>query len=495
MDPKKSYIAIDLGAESGRVILGQLHDEISLVEVHRFSNTPLQDEGTLYWNLPELLREIYAGVSQACAQSDSIQSVAVDSWGVDYGLMDGEGRVLGKPYHYRDRRVDGMMAKVFEIIPRRRIYDLTGIQFMPINTLYQLLAAMQAEGGISASACHLVFIADLVAYHLSGKIFAEYTLASTSQLLNMQTGEWEDELFEQLALPRQIMPRVVQAGTVIGPLTEQAAQERGASQISVVAVGSHDTASAVAAAPATGDRWAFLSSGTWSLMGVELSHPVINETSYQYQFTNEGGIGDTIRLLKNIMGLWLIQECRRQWQAEGAAYSYSELTSMAQQAEPFSAVFSVNDGSFLSPGDMPARINQVLSKLGQAAITGHAQMTRAILENLAFYYRRVLEMIEEIIAKPIEVLHVLGGGCQNTLLCQFTANALNRRVIAGPVEATALGNIMVQALAMGQMASLTHVREVVGRSVDLVEYKPRDTGLWEETYTRHKSLIDDTENK
>jgi sugar (pentulose or hexulose) kinase len=478
------------------VTLGHIADgKLALEEVHRFGNIPMEVDGFLQWDFQRFLEEIYTGIAKAFEQCETIESIAVDSWGVDYGLLDASGCLMGNPCHYRDSRTDGMMEKVFAALARRRVYDLTGIQFMQLNTLYQLMAARLSGQGDLAAARHMVFFADLVAYHLCGEIYAEYTLASTSQLLNMNTGEWADEVFEKLDLPRQIMPPVVRAGRITGQLTEKAAKAIGVSSaVSIVAAGSHDTASAVAAIPAIGENWAYLSCGTWSLMGVELPDPVINDATYKHQFTNEGGVCNTIRMLKNIMGLWLLQESRRQWKEEGCDYTYAELAKMAEDAEPFVALFNVNDSSFLMPGGMPDRINDWLDQAGQRTITSHAQLVRVILESLAIYYRWVLEKIEEITGKHIEALHIVGGGCQNKLLCQFSANALNRRVIAGPVEATAMGNIMLQALAMGQVSSLAEVRQVISQSIDLIEYQPCDVDLWQEAYAAHNSLFDKIES-
>jgi len=479
-----NYLAVDLGAESGRVMLGKLGaDRLELVECYRFTTGPTEQDGSLRWDFPRLWDEVKAGLARGVKQADGpLRAVAVDSWGVDFGLLDGEGRLLENPYHYRDRRTDEMMEEAFRHVPRRDIYFYTGIQFMQINTIYQLLALRQSGATVLQRARHLLFMADLFAYYLSGEVFAEYTLASTSQLMDMRTGQWATALFEKLDLPLDIMPAVVPPGTVAGPVKPELAREMGTSAIDLIAAGSHDTASAVAAVPAKGEHWAYLSCGTWSLMGVETPQAIINDLAYEHQFTNEGGVNGTIRLLKNIMGLWLVQECRRQWQREGEELSYAELTRMAQQAEPFAAVVNPDDNAFLQPGDMPAAIREHLRRSGQKVIEEKGQLVRVILESLALRYRWAIDRLEQLIGRRIEVLHVVGGGIQNELLCQFTADALGRRVVTGPVEATASGNIIMQALATGRLSSLQEGRDLVARSFALREYQPRQVEAWQRQY-------------
>jgi len=489
---KKIYIAIDLGAENGRVILGQVSDSrLNLQEVHRFSNSPIMENGSLRWDFDYLLSEIKAGIAKTVkVTNEEISGIGIDSWGVDFGLIDKKGRLIENPYHYRDSRTNGMMDKAFELIPKKDIYFNTGIQFMQLNTVYQLLAMKTSNSDLLQKTNKLIFMADLVAYHLCGKIFAEYTLASTSQLMNLQTGRWSEEIFDKLLLPIDIMPGVVKAGMVVGKLKSELAGELGATQLSVIAVGSHDTASAIAAVPAKGDSWAYLSSGTWSLMGVEVPSAIINETTYKYQFTNEGGVANTIRLLKNIMGLWIVQECRHQWQAEGEKLSYSQLADLAQKAQPFAGYINPNDSCFFSPGRMPAKINDYLKQAGQNITDDYGQIVRIVLESLAFNYRWVLERIEEVTGKQIDVLHIVGGGIQNELLCQFTADATGKKVVAGPVEATAIGNIIMQAIATGQLKSVSHGREIVKNSIKTKKYLPSDSDVWTEKYKRARKFFD-----
>ena len=484
----QQYIAVDLGAESGRVMLGSVSaDKLVLQEVHRFSNSPINQGDSLRWDFKNLLSEIKTGISKAFKQATHpIAGIAVDSWGVDFGLLDADGKLIENPYNYRDSRTDGMMDKAFETMPKRAIYDATGLQFMQLNTIYQLLAMRQADSDTLAKTKTLLFTADLYAYHLCGQVFAEYTLASTSQLMDMTTGNWSTEIFDKLDLPIDIMPTIVQPGTVVGKLTAEVAEELGCEQIPVIAIGSHDTASAVAAVPAGQGNWAYLSSGTGSLIGLETPKAIINDQTFDFQLTNEGGIDNTIRLLKNIMGLWLVQECKRQWQADGCELSYFQITEMAQKAKPFAAHIDPDHEGFLAPGDMPKRINDYLAQTNQNRIDDKGQMIRAILESLALKYREVIEKLEDISGKKLDCLNIVGGGIQNQLLCEFTANAIGKKVIAGPIEATASGNILTQAMATGQIDSLDQIRKIVANSFDLIEYKAQDVDLWQKQYDKVK---------
>jgi sugar (pentulose or hexulose) kinase len=487
MAEKANYIAVDLGAESGRVMLGSIEGgKLSLEEMHRFNNGPIEKQGSLRWDFDRLLTEVKTGIGMAARRTaGSVRGIGVDTWGVDFGLIGADGKLIEAPYHYRDSRTNGMMDKAFEVMPKRDIYQHSGIQFMQLNSLYQLLALRMAKSQALAKTKKLLFMADLFSYFLCGKALGEYTLASTSQMMDMQTGKWSQPIFKKLALPMEIMPPVVMPGMVVGELTDAVAKEIGCGKIPVIAVGSHDTASAVLGVPAAGGKWAYLSSGTWSLMGVELPKAIINDKTFQHEFTNEGGIENTIRLLKNIMGLWLVQECKRQWQREGEDLSYAQLTEMASKAKPFIAHVDCDCSDFLSPGDMPARINKYLSDTGQKPTTDKGQMVRLILESLALRYRRVLAAIEDITGQTVDVLHVVGGGIKNELLCQFTANAIGRNVITGPIEATASGNILMQAKATGQIKSIDEARKIVRNSFELKEYRPQDQKLWQQKYEQY----------
>jgi len=508
----KKYIAVDLGAESGRVMLGSISagksagsmaDKLVLEQVHRFSNGPIEEmvrlrspshpersrrKGTLRWDFGKLLNEVKAGIKKAAEEAhNQVAGIGFDTWGVDFGLLDAKGELVESPYHYRDSRTNGMMEKAFELMPKREIYESTGVQFMQLNSIYQLLAMRLGNSAALAKTKNLIFMADLFSYYLCGKMYGEYTLASTSQLMDMRTGKWSKKIFDKLSLPIDIMPKIVEPGTVTDKLDSKIAKELGCGQIPVIATGSHDTASAVAAVPAGEGDWAYLSSGTWSLMGVEVPHAIINDKSFKYEFTNEGGVENTIRLLKNIMGLWLMQECKRQWQREGADLSYADITEMAQKAKPFAAYIDPDYSGFLAPGDMPKRINDYLASTGQKTTGDKGQMIRIILESLASKYRYVMEAIEDIIGKKIDVLHIVGGGIQNELLCQFTANALGKKVITGPIEATASGNILMQAKATGQIKTLAKAREIVRNSFELKQYQPQDASLWEKQYRKVRS--------
>jgi rhamnulokinase len=487
----KKYIAVDLGAESGRVMLGSVSTrKLVLEEIHRFSNGPIKENGSLRWDFNKLLSEIKTGIIKAAkAAGTQVWGIGVDSWGVDFGLLDVDGKLIENPFHYRDSQTNGMREKAFEMMSKRDIYENTGIQFMQLNSVYQLFAMRLNNSIALATATKLIFIADLVSYYLCGKIFAEYTLASTSQFMDMKTGKWSKEVLEKLSLPIGIMPRIIRPGTVVGQLSSRIGIELGCGPVPVIAIGSHDTASAVVAVPAAGDaKWAYLSSGTWSLMGVEVPGAIVNDKTFQYEFTNEGGVDNTIRLLKNIMGLWLMQECRRQWKRGGTDLSYTDLAALADKAEPFTRHIDVDDSRFLAPGDMPKRINDYLTETGQDPIDDKGLMIRTILESLVVKYRSVMEAIEDASGNTIEILHIVGGGIQNELLCQFTANALGKKVITGPIEATASGNLLMQARATGQIKSLEHAREIVRNSFKLKEYQPQDVSRWDKQYDKVRKV-------
>jgi sugar (pentulose or hexulose) kinase len=482
----KKYIAVDLGAESGRVMLGSVSAEkLVLQEVHRFDNGPTEEDGSLHWDFDELLSQIRCGIGKATKQAGAqVWGIGVDTWGVDFGLIGSDGKLIENPYHYRDSRTDGMCDKAYELMPKREIYENTGLQFMQMNTVFQLLSMRLANSAALAKATHLLFVPDLVSYHLCGKVYSEYTIASTSQLMDMKTGRWSENVFEALSLPLKIMSPVVQPGTVVGQLTASVGSEIGCGPIPIIAVGAHDTASAVAAVPAGEGNWAYFSCGTWSLIGVEVPRPYINDKTFEHNFTNEGGVEGTIRLLKNVVGLWLVQECKRQWEKDGQDYSYAELADMAREAKQFNAYIDPNDARFLPPGEMPTRINEYLAESGQKTIDDKGLMVRAVLEGLAFRARWVIEKLEDIMGESIDVIHMVGGGIQNELLCQFVANATGKEVIAGPVEATASGNILMQAKATGQIKSISQMRDIVRKSFAPKHYAPQDVAVWDKHYKK-----------
>jgi len=487
---KSGYIAVDLGAESGRVMLGELAGgKIILREMHRFANGPTQQGDSLRWDFNKLMTEILAGIGKAAAACPGARSIGVDTWGVDFGLLDQSGMLIENPYHYRDSRNNGIMEKVFAIVPKQKIYLQTGIQFMQFNSLYQLFAYKTQKPEVVAKADKLLFMPDLIVHALTGFMGAEYTIASTSQMLDMKTGRWADELIAALDLPRRILPDLVMPGIKVGTLKKDIAQKLGCAQIPVVECGGHDTASAVAGVPAAGNRsWAYLSSGTWSLMGIETPMAVVNETSMAMDMTNEGGVLNTNRLLKNIMGLWLVQECRRQWAKEGQELDYGQLTEMAAAAKPFTAVIRTEQPEFMAIGDMPGKINAYLTHTGQTPIQDKGQMIRVILESLAVRYAEVMEMLETLGGRKIEVLHIVGGGTKNELLNQFTADATGKTVITGPVEATVLGNVLMQAVAAGDVMSLTEGRKIIADSFEMKTYFPKARSEWKAYIERYRKL-------
>ncbi|MBN1993134.1 MAG: rhamnulokinase [Anaerolineae bacterium] len=496
MTKTSNLLAFDLGAESGRTVVGRFDgDKLFLEETHRFANGPTRIHHSLHWNTLNLFGEMKKGLAKTVnEQTLEITSLGVDAWGVDFGLLDRTGMLIGNPYHYRDSRTDGMIEKACQVVPHEEIFAQTGLQFMQLNSLFQLLAMAQQNAPALKIADALLFMPDLFHYWFTGQKANEFTIASTSQCYDMQRRKWSTTLLDMLGLPTHIFQEIIQPGTKLGPMLPPLAEELGLkNDIEVIVPGSHDTASAVAAVPvAKSDEagFAYLSSGTWSLMGVEISQPIINEQSLAYNFTNEGGVENTIRLLKNIMGLWLVQESRRTWATQGEEFSYDELTRLAGEAAPFTAFVDPDDGSFLAPGDMPARIQEFCRRTGQTPPTTKGALVRCALESLALKYRWVAEKVAEMTGRDLSVIHIVGGGSQNKLLNQFTANATGRRVVTGPVEATAIGNILLQMLALGQISSLSEGREVVRRSFPVETYEPQHGEAWAEAYRRFMMLLE-----
>ena len=484
------FLAFDLGAESGRAVMGHLDgDRLRLEEVHRFPNGPVRVLDSLHWDVLRLWSEIKHGLALAAqAYGTSLASVGLDTWGVDFGLLAADDILLGNPYHYRDSRTDGMMDEAFKIVPRAEIYERTGIQFMQLNSLYQLLAMARADSPALAAAETLLTMPDLFNFWLSGRKANEFTIATTSQCYDPRAGDWAREMLERLGIPARILGQIVPPGTVLGTLLPSVAEETGCGPIPVVASACHDTASAVAAVPTVSRDYIYLSSGTWSLMGVEVTEPVITGQSLTHNFTNEGGVGDTFRLLKNITGLWLVQECRREWSRAGESYSYDDLTRMAAEAPAFGPLVVPGDARFLPPGDMPGRIRAFCRDTGQAVPETKGSIVRCALESLALEYRRVAERLSELVGRRFPTVHVIGGGSQNRLLNQFTADATGRTVVAGPVEATAIGNVLVQALALGHIASLAEGRELVRHSFEVETFEPGDTSAWDGAYERYLEM-------
>jgi len=481
---KTTFLALDLGAESGRGVLGAISDsKLELTEIHRFPNGPVRIVDELHWDTLRLWSELKQAVAIAAKQSGTLAGIGIDTWGVDFGLLGVNDTLLGNPFHYRDSRTDGMMEKAFEIVPREEIFEQTGLQFMQLNTLFQLLAMRQSNSPILEQAKTMLLTPDLMNFWFTGRKCAEFTIATTTQAYDPRKGEWAWDLIEKLGIPKEIFPEIVSTGTVLGPLRADIADETGAINVRVIATAGHDTGSAVAAVPAAADKpWAFVSSGTWSLMGMEVEKPIINEKSLQYNFTNEGCYGGTFRFLKNIMGLWLVQECRRTWERAGQAYSYAELTDLAGKARPFVAVLDPDDPLFLTPGDMPARIADFCKKTGQAVPKGVGETVRTCLESLAMAYRQTLARLEECTGQRAEVIHMVGGGIQNKLLCQWAADAMGRTVVAGPIEATAAGNIAIQAVASGVLPDLNAARQLIRQSFEVDVYEPSDSDKWDKPY-------------
>jgi rhamnulokinase len=479
-----AYAAVDLGAESGRVIVGRLQGSfVSLEPVHRFPNTPVTLPDGLHWNLVELFEQVLLGIAAAAASAGELQGIGVDAWGLDYALFDAERRMLGVPFHYRDARTDGAIARAHARVSRTELYSVTGIQTMPINTVFQLLA--EESGSALASAERIALIPDAISFWLTGELVNEATAASTTGLLDARSGRWARELVSRLRLPPvpfAIDP--IEPGVTLGPVMRAHAATAGrATGVDVHLAAGHDTASAFAAAPVRGPGAAILSSGTWSLLGIELERPVLTDLACAYNLSNERGIDGTTRLLANVMGLWLVQECLHQWQREGRRYEYGELARLAAASEQHDVpLFDPDHESLLAPGDMPARIADVCRAIDQSPPGSPGELVLAILLSLACKYRLVLERLERATGRDIAVVHVIGGGARNELLCRLTARLLARRVIAGPIEATALGNVLVQARATGELGSLGELRAVAAESAAPVVYEP-DVDM-DDTYER-----------
>lgn len=480
------YVAIDLGAESGRAMLGTLADRrLQLEELHRFLNEPVRLPDGLYWDAFRLFRDIREGLRKAGRERNlKLDGIAVDTWGVDYGLLDANGELVVNPRHYRDPRNSAAYDAALATAGKENIFEQTGLQFMALNSLYQLYAAKLAGSPGLRAAEKLLFMPDLLSYWLCGSKKNELTIASTSQFYNPTLRRWSTELLETLGLPTHILGDIVPPGTRLGALLDDLQDTCGLGETPVFATAGHDTAAAVAAVPATGDRpWCYISSGTWSLMGVEIDEPIVTPKALELTLTNEIGVEGKTRLLKNIAGLWLVQECRRAWLLEGKEYSYTELTKLAAEAAPFAAV--LDPDQFLEPGHMPERITAYCRKTGQTVPEGLGGYVRVCLESLAFRYRQVLESLESLVGHRIEVIHIVGGGSKNALLNQFVASATGRTVIAGPTEATAAGNILVQAIGAGEVKDLKELREVVRNSFELETYEGKPDPAWDRAYERY----------
>lgn len=486
---EKKVLAFDFGASGGRAMCGTFDGEkITIEELHRFSNDPVILNGTMYWDVLRLFFEIKQGLIKA-KKCGKIESIGIDTWGVDFGLTDSEGRLLENPVHYRDSRTEGMLAESFKMIDRQRFYEITGNQFMEINTAFQLLYLLKNRKDLLDRTDKMLLMPDLFNYFLTGEKKAEYSIASTTQLMDAKKGEWSDAVIDALDLPENIFPEIVPTGTKIGELTDEICNELGLDKIDVIAVAGHDTQSALVAVPAAEDDFIFLSCGTWSLLGTELPAPIINEKSEFYNITNEGGYGRKTSFLKNIIGLWCIQESRRQWIREGQEYGFGELEIMAKEAEPLKSFIDPDAPEFTPAGDVPSRIREFCKKTGQPVPESIGEVVCCINQSLAMKYRHAMEEIKECTGKDYSTVYMVGGGTQSALLCQFTANACGCRVSAGPIEATVLGNVALQFMASGDIKTLGDAREIIKRSQDIKVYEPQDTEAWNEAYERFKKIL------
>ncbi|MFB3882805.1 MAG: rhamnulokinase family protein [Armatimonadota bacterium] len=501
-------LAFDLGASSGRSFVGTLDGgRLDIAELTRFENGTVSVRGGLYWDVIALLQQIVRGIEACVSVASAPESIGIDTWGVDFGLLAADGSLVSVPRAYRDPRLEGAMEEFLKIVPRERVYGLTGIQLMRINTLFQLYAMVRDRWPLLSSVTDLLMMPDLFNYLLTGEKRAEFTISTTSQLYNPTSGGWAGELLDSLGLSPTIMQQIVQPGTVVGSLDSAASGASALPAVPVVATASHDTASAVAAAPGEGKDWAYISSGTWSLMGVESDHPIITPQSLALNFSNEGGIGGAYRVLKNIPGLWLVQQCRQAW-AKDRLYSYEELTNLAAAmtgdstaaAGPaarlldsstlrlFCSLIAPDDPSFVNPPDMPLAIQQFCQRTAQPAPEGVGEVMRCILVSLALRYRQVLDELRQLHSHPINRIHIIGGGSRNELLCQLAADATGIPVLAGPAEATVVGNLLVQAMGLGHIASPAAVREVVRASFAPKRYEPRPGPGWDDAYQRFRGL-------
>ena len=490
MTTAHTYLAIDLGAESGRAICASLKgDQLSLDEVYRFKNGPVRLSDGIHWDVLRLWSEIKTGISAAVHRDVKIESIGLDTWGVDFALLDKNEALLSNPFHYRDARTDGMLDQAFHRMPRTEIFANTGIQFMQINTLYQLLSMSMQNSPLLEIARKFVTIPDLFNYWLSGEVSNEFTNSTTTQCFDPHKRDWAFPVLEAMGIPTHLFGSVAEPGTQIGNLLPHIVEETGAVGARIIVPACHDTGSAVVAVPAQGRDFAWISSGTWSIMGVEVRRPCTNEKALKYNFTNEGGVFGTWRLSKNIMGLWLVQECKRIWARQGDDLTYDEITRLAVDAKPFLAVVDPDQVDFFHPGDMPARIRKYCADTKQTVPQSKGEVIRVALESIALKYRWVLERLEELEGKRFAPLHIIGGGTKNRLLNQFTADATGRVVLTGPVEATAIGNVLMQAIGLNHIASLADARALVRASFDVEEYHPAQRAGWDVMYAKLLELI------
>jgi len=487
-------LAIDLGASSGRGIIGKFDGEkFTLEENHRFASEPVTIAGSFNWDIMRIFHEIKQSINKCALSEDrDIATIGIDTWGVDYGLLDKKGKLLTNPVHYRDTRTVGIQDYAEQFMSKEKLYEITGLQFCDFNTVWQLAAELRDNPELVAAADKMLFIPDLLNYFLTGKMQTEYTIASTGALLDARTRRWSPEVIKAFGIPERLFTEIVEPGTVVGPLLPSLIEELGDIKANVVNVAAHDTASAVVAVPAVaGQDFIFISSGTWSLMGTETMSPIITPASLKYNFTNEGGICGSIRFLKNIMGLWIEQESRRQWIREGKKFSFDELSDAAMASKPCQCIINPDDPAFGVPGNLPKAIREYCQKTGQHVPENNGEIVRAIFDSLALRYKWAVNAIDDMKGTRIPFINIVGGGTKEKPLCQLCADACERPVYAGPVEATAIGNIAVQAISTGAIKDLTEAREVVRRSFDVEEYQPQgDKAMWDDAYDRFLKLIE-----
>lgn len=485
----KRVLAFDFGASSGRAIIGCFDgDKITLEEVHRFSNDPVSVGGTVYWDVLRLFYEIKQGIIKAKI-AGGFDSIGIDTWGVDFGLIDSEGKLMENPVHYRDARTVGLVDEAFKTMPKEKLYGITGIQFMELNTLFQLISLKKYRPWMLERADKMLFMPDLFGYMLTGKMCAEYSIASTSQLIDLDKKTWSKEILDAFGIKESVFAPLVQPGTVLGELSKEVCEECGVDPVPVISVCGHDTQSAITSVPCEDGDFAFLSSGTWSLFGTELDKPIVNETSMNINITNEGGFDGSTGFLKNIIGLWLIQESRRQWKREGKEYSYADLEKLALAAEPFKCFIDPDAPEFVPHGNIPERVREFCRKTGQYVPETVGEIMRCIYESLAMKYRLTFEKLRECTERDYPVIHVIGGGTKDGLLCQMTANSCDRTVKAGPIEATVMGNVAVQLMSDGSVKNIGQARKIVADSSELKTFEPKDTDKWAGAYEDFLKII------
>lgn len=485
----KKVLSFDFGASSGRAMIAEMKDsKIDMREIHRFSNDTVIMGGTMYWDVLRLLFEIKTGITKA-VNDGGFDAISIDTWGVDFGLIDKRGKLLSNPVHYRDKRTEGVMEEVAKIISPDELYSRTGTQSMRINTIYQLMYLKLYEPETLANTEKLILMPDLFAYMLTGEIKAEASMVSTTNLYNPVAKDWDFELIEKLGLPKSIFPEVIKAGEINGYLSDDICEELGCNKVPVIAVNEHDTASAVVATPSTTDDFVYISCGTWSLFGIELPEPILTKEAAELNFTNEGGYKDTVRFLKNIMGLWLIQESRRQWRREGEEVGFDTLEKEALASEPFKCFIDVDNPAFETAGNLPKRVVEFCKRTGQYVPETRGEIMRCIYQSLAMKYKYTFNMLGKISEKEYKQINVLGGGIKDKLLCQMAADACNVEVLAGPSEATVMGNIAVSFAALGEIKDFAEIREVVSKSTELKHYEPKENAVWEKAYADFLKIL------